>query len=217
MVIQSTGNGTPFIGIGTVSPGSNFDLRGTMFVNNRVIIGPNANKRSLLTVKGTSFTDSGTVSVSSSSTTVTGTNTFFLSQVGPGDFIQLGSPVNDTRTVVDVIDNATLVVNTPFASSGSGITMTTVPALIRADDTTGNPFFIVKGGTTNFVGIGTLQPTQALEVNGGVRLNTALSKPTCDPSSRGTFWITQGGAGVKDAVEVCAKDASDSFAWRAVY
>lgn len=27
----------------------------------------------------------------------------------------------------------------------------------------------------------------------------------------------QGGAGVKDAVEVCAKDASDTYAWRTLY
>jgi hypothetical protein len=67
------------------------------------------------------------------------------------------------------------------------------------------------------VGIGASSPTRELEVNGGVRLNTAIAKPACDATSRGTFWVTQGGGGTKDTVEVCAKDASDAYAWRTLY
>jgi hypothetical protein len=50
-----------------------------------------------------------------------------------------------------------------------------------------------------------------------MRLNTTAAKPTCDSTQRGTFWVTQGAAGVKDIVEVCAKDASDAYAWRTIY
>jgi hypothetical protein len=71
--------------------------------------------------------------------------------------------------------------------------------------------------STGLVGIGTKVPARELEVNGGVRLNTATAKPACDATIRGTFWVTQGGAGVKDAVEVCAKDATDVFAWRTLF
>src|SRR5262245_4429148 len=71
--------------------------------------------------------------------------------------------------------------------------------------------------STGLVGIGTKTPTRELEVNGGVRLNTVAVKPTCDATVRGTFWVTQGAAGVKDSVEVCAKDASDAFAWRGLF
>lgn len=67
------------------------------------------------------------------------------------------------------------------------------------------------------VGIGTAAPSQKLEVDGGVRLNTTTAKPICDASTRGTFWVTQAGAGVKDSVEVCAKDAADAMAWRTLY
>lgn len=67
------------------------------------------------------------------------------------------------------------------------------------------------------VGVGTASPAQKLEVNGGVRINTATAKPTCDSTTRGTFWFTQSGAGVKDSVEVCAKDAADAYAWRTIY
>lgn len=67
------------------------------------------------------------------------------------------------------------------------------------------------------LGIGVAAPTQRLEVNGGVRLNTATSKPTCSSTVRGTFWFVQSGAGVKDTVEVCAKDSGDAYAWRTIY
>lgn len=68
------------------------------------------------------------------------------------------------------------------------------------------------------VGIGTTAPSQKLQVNGGIRLNTAALKPaTCDANVQGTIWFTKGGASAKDSLEVCAKDASDSFAWRSLY
>ena len=75
----------------------------------------------------------------------------------------------------------------------------------------------MRVSSTGLVGIGTKTPTSQLEVNGGVRMNTATAKPACDATARGTFWVTQGGAGVKDSVEVCAKDAMDTFGWRTLF
>lgn len=66
------------------------------------------------------------------------------------------------------------------------------------------------------VGMGTTAPAQKLEVNGGVRLNTATAKPTCDANARGTLWFTNGGAG-KDTLEVCAQDAGAVLGWRTLY
>jgi hypothetical protein len=71
--------------------------------------------------------------------------------------------------------------------------------------------------TNGNMGIGATGPTQKLEVNGGIRINTATAKPTCSSTVRGTFWATQGAAGVQDTVEVCAKDAADAYAWRTIY
>jgi hypothetical protein len=71
-------------------------------------------------------------------------------------------------------------------------------------------------GTGN-VGIGSTAPSQRLEVNGGVRVNPTTAKPACDATSRGTFWFTQGAAGIKDTTEVCAKDASEAYAWRLLW
>lgn len=67
------------------------------------------------------------------------------------------------------------------------------------------------------LGIGTTSPTQKLEVNGGIMLNTTTAKPTCSATVRGTLWFTQSATLVKDALEVCAKDATDAYAWRTIY
>lgn len=75
----------------------------------------------------------------------------------------------------------------------------------------------VRIDPNGYVGIGTTGPTQRLEVEGGVRYNTATSKPTCDSAVRGTTWHVRSGAGVKDTFEICAKDAADTYAWRTIY
>ena len=71
--------------------------------------------------------------------------------------------------------------------------------------------------STGNVGIGTTAPSQKLEINGGVMLNTATAQPACAAATRGLIWFVQGAAGVKDRCEVCAKDAADAYAWRAIY
>jgi hypothetical protein len=71
--------------------------------------------------------------------------------------------------------------------------------------------------TAGNVGIGTTAPQQKLEINGGIRLNTATAKPTCAAGIRGTLWHTFGATDVKDDVEICAKAADNSYAWRTIY
>ena len=67
------------------------------------------------------------------------------------------------------------------------------------------------------VGIGVASPARELEVNGGLRLNTVTAKPSCVSGVRGTFWVTESGGGTKDSVEVCVKNASDTYAWFTIY
>jgi hypothetical protein len=52
---------------------------------------------------------------------------------------------------------------------------------------------------------------------GSVLTLQATSAPTCAAGVRGQFQYTAGGGGVKDIVQVCAKDASDVYAWRPIY
>jgi hypothetical protein len=50
-----------------------------------------------------------------------------------------------------------------------------------------------------------------------VNVASAATQPACSAAQRGRFWQTLGGTGVKDTVTVCAKDASDAYAWRSIY
>lgn len=45
----------------------------------------------------------------------------------------------------------------------------------------------------------------------------AGTPPLCISTIRGSMWIVESQTGVKDVVEVCAKDASDLYAWRVLY
>lgn len=51
--------------------------------------------------------------------------------------------------------------------------------------------------------------------DGGVRLVSG-TRPTCDATHQFTFFAVNG-SGVKDTVEVCAKDAAAAYAWRVLY
>lgn len=77
----------------------------------------------------------------------------------------------------------------------------------------------ILGGTSGSTSIGGTSTSsgQKLQINGGVNLTTATAQPTCNSTVRGTFWVVQNGAGVKDQVEVCAKDAANAYAWRVLY
>ncbi len=47
----------------------------------------------------------------------------------------------------------------------------------------------------------------------GVQVSTTASKPAASAANRGRIWIVQGGAGVADTLQVCIKNASDSYVW----
>lgn len=154
--------------------------------------------------------------------------------------LQLSRNIADTNPVVRVrnlnasstgdllrLENSTTALVTVTQTGNLGIGTTSPLARLSVDSSSLGtlPAFVIGSSTatllsvlnTGNVGIGLLNPSQRLEVNGGVRLNTTTAKPTCDAAARGTFWVTQGAAGVKDDVEVCAKDAADAYAWRLIY
>lgn len=57
-------------------------------------------------------------------------------------------------------------------------------------------------------------------VYGGVQFTKNAGSPTqqtCGATTRGTLWYTQGTAGVKDSVQICTKDAADTYAWRPLW
>ncbi|MFB3922750.1 MAG: hypothetical protein ACE145_13580 [Terriglobia bacterium] len=108
-----------------------------------------------LSVKGESFTASGTVSASG--TSVSGTNTLFKQEVDPGDRVTISG---QTRTVTSVSSETSLTVDSAFSGSPSG-SMIVINQLLRVDDSSGNVrVFVTDQGN---VGIGTGSPaTSAL-------------------------------------------------------
>lgn len=46
--------------------------------------------------------------------------------------------------------------------------------------------------------------------------NTA-TPPACDATTRSRIYVTEGGTGVADLAQICKKDASNAYAWTALY
>lgn len=60
--------------------------------------------------------------------------------------------------------------------------------------------------------------TVVISANGGLAGNTAAAgQPVCNASLRGQSWFVQGVTLTKDALQVCAKDATEAYAWRTLY
>jgi len=89
-----------------------------------------------------------------------------------------------------------------------------------------NAQFAIYNGTDNSVF--TVDENGDVNADGTVAGNAvkvvggpAASKPTCvDATNRGMLWFTQGitgGGATTDTLEVCAKDAADTYAWRTLW
>jgi hypothetical protein len=56
-----------------------------------------------------------------------------------------------------------------------------------------------------------------VSAEGGLAVKPTAAQPACGATTRFLLWTTGGGAGVKDKVEICAKDAADVYGWRTIY
>lgn len=89
--------------------------------------------------------------------------------------------------------------------------------IVLNNNSSGGHFRITLGGTGGMrVGSGSV-PNHKLHVDGAIQMEDEGTKPTCVVGERFTIWVDAGAASVKDTVEVCAKAADDSYAWRALY
>jgi hypothetical protein len=128
---------------------------------------------SKLSVKGESFTATGTVSVPANTATVNGVDnsTLFLQEVDPGDKVTIST---QTRTVVSVDSETSLTVDSAFSGSPSG-TMTVINHLFRVEDSSGNvKLFVTDQGN---VGIDVAGPEEKLDVNGALCLVDGMTAP----------------------------------------
>lgn len=72
-------------------------------------------------LSGNDIALAGTVSIASGSTQVTGTNTWFLTQIAPGDTITING---ESRIVASIASNTSLQVTTAFTTSATGVIAT---------------------------------------------------------------------------------------------
>lgn len=89
-------------------------------------------KLSTLTVEAKpSFTLSGTVAKSAASSTLAGTGTLFISEVGIGDRLLVPGGTGETRIVTAIASDTSLTVNSDFENTASGQTATCFPGVAR--------------------------------------------------------------------------------------
>ena len=122
--------------------------------NGKVSIGGGGGGMGLskLTIKGEQpFTATGTVSISSGSNIVTGTNTQFRSEFGAGDQITISGR---TATVTSISSDTSLSVGGNFATSASGAQATNTPNILRIDGKPGpGSLSVAWDGSTTVGGV----------------------------------------------------------------
>jgi hypothetical protein len=103
-------------------------------------------------------------------------------------------------------------------SAGSSSGSVYLGAEAGYSNTTSNKLFIDNSNTASpLIGgdfsANTVTINGRLDATGGLMLSTSTAKPTCAVGVRGLMWNTQGGAGVADVLEICQKNAGDSYVW----
>jgi hypothetical protein len=153
-----------------------------------------------ITANGKTIAGAGTISAGaiSSSGTITGTGAFMDAASYPQlSFDDQSAPTDekhwqlfgapDGSFNLRAHNEASSVFNTALSSSRTGATVDEVKIWV--------PMKTVKQ----------------------IDLDDPGSRPTCAVAYRGHVWLDEGGAGVKDSLAVCAKDAGDAYAWRTIY
>jgi hypothetical protein len=68
------------------------------------------------------------------------------------------------------------------------------------------------------VGVDAPSPQQPLEVNGGIRLNTAIgNEPSCNSNSRGTLFFLEQATGQNDSLVMCYENTSGTYQWKTIF
>lgn len=123
-------------------------------------------KLSTLTVRSRgSFELTGTVTKIHESATVIGLGTSFQTQLTVGDRITVpGGGFDETKTVIAIVSDTELNVDSPFGVTESEQTVTVLPSAVRVDDRTGATQIVVNDQGS--IGLGTIAPTAQLDVTG---------------------------------------------------
>jgi prepilin-type N-terminal cleavage/methylation domain-containing protein len=76
---------------------------------------------------------------------------------------------------------------------------------------------VIYTNSAGNVGINQASPQEQLDVNGGIRLTPQALQSTCTSTYRGTLWFVSPGGSTKDALYLCAANASGSVVWYQIY
>ena len=146
------------------------------------------------------FNNSGAIGGTSNVTYTSATGQVTMNQAGNGNQTLYGKRVTDSGPTGNFLLFQNQAASTDLFKVDVSGNLTS----------TGTMTLNSSGGTDGIMTI-----TSAAS-GGGIQL-TSGTKPTCDSTKRFLFWTVAGGSGVKDIVEVCAKDAANSYAWRTIY
>lgn len=108
------------------------------------------------------------------------------------------------------------------ASAGPAWTSTSTPANISFEtaNTTGSRLERMRLTYYGYLGIGTVNPQQKLDVAGAFRTSNTTTKPACTTYNRGSFWFYKNDSatsGAPDTLDICAKDSTGAFVWKSIF
>lgn len=179
-----------------------------MVINGQGNIGIGATDAlSRLTVQGgATFEAAGKVSVSAGGWSVSGPSsgvdaTSFLVQAGVGDRIRIGE---DTRTIVSISNNGSLLVDAPFSRSQAGVRMTVLGSVFRLDDSSRGARLIVSD--RGYLGVNTAAPQVPVHVADPERVASGTPHVTEGSdviTGQGTRFQEEINPG--DTIQTCAK------------
>ena len=129
----------------------------------------------------------------SGDTGLSGTNTLFTQQIGPGDVISVG---NEVRVVQGVLDDQDAVMTTPFSGTATGLAMALVTRYVSnaSSPLTINiltaPVAVVNGILAGYCPSGVMKQTW---VSGGADYATLYAYMSATPASGAspaTYWVS---------------------------
>ena len=137
------------------------------------------------------------------------------------------SVAEDGTLNVAAIINATgqVISASQFQTTFGAFTATNVAATLQSNIGSGGTSLILRTtGTLNTDAARLVEFRNAsttavahMSKDGLLRVNQAnAAKPTCNADNRGRVYYLDGAAGVADTYEICGKDASDVYAWKAI-
>ena len=117
----------------------------------------------------------------------------------------------------------------PFSGIGGSTGIDIQSGVSDAYNIIGNVFngagtYLSDGGTGsnknivgNVPGVASNLSSPLLRLDAQTQFVDTGTKPSCGVSNRFVLWVEEGGSGIKDAVEICAKNSSNSYGWRVIY